>query len=340
MSHVTSRPSTVTPPARPATPSRRGRSGRTTALLLLASTALGGAGCVSIRPYAEVAAALPPDSLLTVDGTRVHIDQRGAGFPLLLLHGFGASTLLWEPVLPVLAQERRAVAIDLHGFGWTERPQDPAAYTLEGQERMILGVADQLGFRQFDLAGHSYGGAIALFIASRHPERVRSLILVDNAMPEYAALRREKRYGNRTLAKLYIRMLGLRSTRVRVGLEASYADDTKVTRDLVRAYYDRLRVQGVEDAFYGLTAPNGEPPVELDLATIRQPTLVVWGTDDELIRATDAQSTSAKLPNGRFVALPACGHIPTSECPEEFLAAVTPFLAETDATRGLSATKR
>ncbi len=307
---------------------------------LLLGAALLTSGCVTLRPYAEVAAALPPASLLTIDGTRVHVDARGAGFPLLLLHGFGASTLLWEPVLPELARSRRAVAIDLHGFGWTERPQEPAAYTLEGQERMVLGVADQLGFDRFDLAGHSYGGAIALFIASRHPERVRSLVLVDNAMPEYAALRRAKKYGNRGLARIFVRTVGLRTARVRYGLEESYADDRKVTDELVRNYLVRLRVEGVEDAFYGLTAPNGEPPVELDLATIRQPTLVVWGEDDELIRASDARASAARLPNGRFVALEGCGHLPTSECPDEFVAAVMPFLIETAGGGALPAAKR
>lgn len=315
------------------------RFARTAAPPLLVAAALLAGGCVTLRPYAEVAAALPPESLLTVDGTRVHVDARGDGFPLLLLHGFGASTLLWEPVLPELARARRAVAIDLHGFGWTERPRDPAAYTLEGQERMVLGVADRLGFERFDLAGHSYGGAIALFIASRHPERVRSLVLVDNAMPEYAALRRSKKYAHRGIARMFVRTVGLRSARVRYGLEESYADDRKVSDALVRDYLARLRVEGVEDAFYGLTAPNGEAPVELDLRTIRQPTLVVWGEDDALIPVDDARASAARLPDGRFVALPACGHLPTSECPGEFLAAVMPFLLETG-SGALPAAKR
>lgn len=306
---------------------------------LFAAALLAG-GCVTLRPYAEVAASLPAESLLTVDGRRVHVDARGEGFPLLLLHGFGASTLLWEPVLPELARARRAVAIDLHGFGWTERPSDPAAYTLEGQERMVLAVADQLGFRRFDLAGHSYGGAIALFIASRHPERVRSLVLVDNAMPEYAALRRSNRYENRGIARLFVRTVGLRAARVRYGLRESYADDRKVSDELVRDYLERLRVEGVEDAFYGLTAPNGEAPVELDLASIGQPTLVVWGEEDALIPVEEARASAARLPQGRFVELPACGHVPTSECPEAFVAAVLPFLLETADGGVLPAAKR
>jgi pimeloyl-ACP methyl ester carboxylesterase len=318
-----------------------GRRKRSRTGLLLLSTvvsALAAPGCVSLRPYSEVARSLPPESLIEADGRRIHVEAAGDGFPLLLLHGFGASTLLWEPVLPALAQYRRAVAIDLYGFGWTERPKEPAAYTLEGQERMILAVADRLGFARFDLAGHSYGGAIALFLASRHPERVRSLILVDNAMPRYAAERRAKRYGSRALARLYVRTFALRSARVRRGLEESYADDTKVTKELVRAYQKRLQVEGVEDAFYGLTAPNGEPPVELDLSTLEQPTLVVWGDEDSLIHEEDARRSATKLPRGRFVGLPSCGHVPTAECPEAFVAAVTPFLV--DRGVGLPASKR
>ena len=309
-------------------------------LAALASAAPLLAGCVSLRPYADVVASLPATSLLTVDGGRVHVDARGDGFPLLLLHGFGASTLLWEPVLPALASSRRAVAIDLRGFGWTERTPDPDSYTLEGQERMILGVADRLGFERFDLAGHSYGGAIALYLASRHPERVRALVLVDNAMPSYAAIRRNRRYGFRTFADLYVRTVALRDRRVRIGLEASYADDAKVTNERVRAYAERLRVEGVEDAFFGLVGPSDEPKVELDLASVALPTLVVWGEKDELISAAEARRASEKLPQGRFVELPGCGHLPTEECPEAFLAAVTPFLDELNGGRGLPAAKR
>lgn len=292
------------------------------ALLLLAAS-----GCVTLRPYEAVVADLAPESLVRVDGRRVHVDARGSGEPMLLLHGFGASTILWEPVIDELAKHRRVVAIDLNGFGWSERPDDPAAYTLEGQERMVLGVADALGFERFDLAGHSYGGAISIFLASRHPERVRSLVLVDSALPTYASARRQGRFRSRVFAGIYVRTLGLNRRRVRRGLEESYADDSKVTPERVRAYLDRLRVEGVVDAFYGLTAPNGEPPEEVELEAIRTPALLVWGSDDPLISAADGRKAADRFPNGRFAELPGCGHIPTEECPEAFLSAVLPFLA-------------
>ena len=279
-----------------------------------------------MRPYDEIAAGLPPESLLEIDGQRVHVEQAGTGQPLLLLHGFGASTLLWQKVIPGLARTRHVVAIDLNGFGWTERPKDPEAYTLAGQERLVLAVADRLGLERFDLAGHSYGGAISIFLASRHPERVRSLILADAAMPAYGTLRRRQRYASRTFAGLYIRTVGLTASRVRRGLAEVYADDSKVTDELVRGYLERLRVEGVEDAFYGLTAPTGKPPDEVDLATLTMPALLVWGAQDTLTTPADGRRAASAMPRAELVEIPGCGHSPMEECPEAFLAAVEPFL--------------
>lgn len=279
-----------------------------------------------MRPYAEVAATLPAESLFVVGGLRVHVVDRGAGEPLLLLHGFGASTLIWDAVMPELARSRRVIAIDLNGFGWTERPRDPAAYTLAGQERLVLGVADALGIDRFDLAGHSYGGAISIFLASRHPQRVRSLVLVDSAMPAYGTLRRRDRFAKRGLTGIYVRTIGLTRRKVRAGLRASYANDAKVTPSLVEAYLERLRVEGVEDAFYGLTAPTGAPPDRVDLATLALPALLVWGAEDELTPAADGRAAAATMPDATFVELPDCGHSPMEECPADFVEAVEPFL--------------
>lgn len=290
----------------------------------LAALALG--GCVTMRPYAEVAATLPADRLVEVESRRVHVVDVGAGEPLVLLHGFGASTLIWDAVMPELARSRRVIAIDLNGFGWTERPRDPAAYTLAGQERLVLGVADALGIDRFDLAGHSYGGAISIFLASRHPERVRSLVLVDSAMPAYGTLRRRDRFANRGLTGVYVRTIGLTRRRVRAGLEASYADDSKVTPALVEAYLERLRVEGVEDAFYGLTAPSGAPPDRVELATLALPALLVWGSEDELVSVADGRAAAAAMPDATFVELADCGHSPMEECPAGFVEAVEPFL--------------
>ncbi len=298
-------------------------SGR--ALLLLALTL---AGCAPLRTYDEVERRLPAGSLLDLPGGLVHVERAGQGAPLVLLHGFGGSTLSWQPVVADLARRRTVVAIDLHGFGWTERPADPEAYSLAGQEALVLAVADRLGFRRFDLAGHSYGGGIALFLAARHPERVRGLLLVDSTLPAYSAARRSRLFAWRPLARFFVRTVALTELRVRRGLRESFADDRQVTDRLVAAYLERLRVEGVEDAFYGLTAPRPGPAEEVDLGAIRASTLAVWGGEDRLIDVETGRRVAARVPGSRFVELAGCGHAPMEECPREFLSAVEPFLDE------------
>ena len=298
----------------------------TLALAALLILTFATSGCVSLRPWSEVAQSLPPGRLLEVEGRKVGIERAGSGPPLVLLHGFGESTHAFESVLPSLAEEFDVVALDFNGFGYTQRPRDVSGYTLEGQAELVLGVMDRLGFGKVRLAGHSYGGGIALYLAATHPQRVERLLLIDNTLPIFVSTRRTGFFRWRWVASFAVHTFGLRDSRIESGLKEAYYDDSLVTPELIRDYADRLRIEGAVDAYRGLLGPSEEPPYELDLATIRQRTLVVWGENDELIPVDGARSASAKLPDGRFVALPTCGHTPMAECPEPFLAAVLPFL--------------
>ncbi|PYQ62698.1 MAG: hypothetical protein DMF53_12360 [Acidobacteria bacterium] len=124
---------------------------------------------------------------------------------------------------------------------------------------------------------------------------------------------------------LYARTVALRPGAIRKALLRSFWGDSKVTPELVRAYADRLAVEGVGAAFYGLTAPvpPGEP---VELETISVPTLVVWGAHDELISPESGRRASARLPHSEFVLIDDCGHLPMEEQPEALLRAVLPFL--------------
>ncbi len=284
--------------------------------------------CVTMQPYAEAVRELPAGRLLEIGGQQVSVEQAGAGEPLVLLHGFGESTLSYAAVLPGLAERFAVVAIDLNGFGYTQRPRDRESYTLAGQARLVLGVLDRLGLDRVRLAGHSYGGGLALYLAAKHPERVDRLLLIDNTLPLYASLRRNPLFAWRWVARMAAHTFALSDRVIEAGLERAYFDDSRVTPELVQLYADRLRIEGVTDAFHGLVGPSSEPPFRIDLAAIRTPALVVWGAEDELIEAEAARKSSSELPNSSFVSLPACGHTPMEECPEAFLAVALPFLLE------------
>jgi pimeloyl-ACP methyl ester carboxylesterase len=100
--------------------------------------------------------------------------EKGPGAPLLLVHGFGASTFDYEErVLEPLARSHKVVAVDLYGFGWSER-NDEFAYGWALWSEQLAGTLDALGIERAAIAGHSMGGAAAAVFAARHPERVES----------------------------------------------------------------------------------------------------------------------------------------------------------------------
>jgi pimeloyl-ACP methyl ester carboxylesterase len=292
-------------------------------LLLIAGLC---AGCASFRSFDQVRREVPRSQFVRVGDQLVHVEQAGSGEPVVLLHGFGGSTYSWRKVMPALAQAHRVVAIDLNGFGYTQRPRAAAAYIREGQVDLVLGVMDVLGIDRAHVFGHSYGGGLSLFLAARHPERLRTLVLVDSSAPTYPEDRRSRAASFRPLANFFVRAVALRPSMIRRALRHSFYDDSLITPELVEAYLDRLLVQGADDAFYGLTVPRAAPGPPVELEAIRVPTLAVWGAEDELVSRASGQRSVARIPGSEFVVIEQCGHIPMEEKPEELLQAVLPFL--------------
>ncbi|HEX5757917.1 MAG TPA: alpha/beta fold hydrolase [Thermoanaerobaculia bacterium] len=288
-------------------------------------------GCVPLRPFADVQREAPAAHFLEADGGLVYVEQAGEGEPVFLLHGFAESTYTWRKVLPGLAATHRVVALDLYGFGYTRRPQDPARYRRDGQVALLLAVMDRLGFERAHLVGHSYGGAICLALAARHPERVRSLVLVASAAPSYPDDRRSRTAGIRLLNDLYLRALALRPRAVERALRRSFHDDALVTPELVAAYLERLRIEGVTDAYYGLSAPSAARAAPVDLARLDVPTLLLWGAQDVVTPVANGRELARRLPRAELVVLAGAGHLPMEERPEELVRAVRTFLARTPA---------
>lgn len=283
-------------------------------------------GCASLRPFEEIRRAEPEDRFLRIGDQLVHVEMAGAGPPLVLVHGFGASTYSWRLVMPRLAESFRVIAVDLSGFGYTQRLADRARYTREAQGELILAVMKALGVDSAHLMGHSYGGGISLWIAWKHPERVRSLVLVDSSAPTYSYDRRSRAAAFRPLTAFYLRTWVLRPSIVRKALLRSFYDDSLVTPELVQAYWERVRIEGVIDAYHGLTVPVRGPVEKVALEEIRVPTLVVWGAEDQLISAESGRRAAARMPNAEFALLEKTGHVPMEERPEELLRLVLPFL--------------
>ncbi len=286
-------------------------------------------GCVRMRPLDDVRSDLATGQVLTIGEQSVYVERRGSGEPVVLVHGFGASTYSWRKVIPELARGHDVIALDLSGFGLTERTKDPRAYTREGQIELILNALDSFGIESAHFIGHSYGGALTMTLVARQPERVRSMVLVDAAEPDYPIKRRRRITSAGPFTWFYVRGVGLRRGRVEKLFHRVYYDTEQITDELIDAYLDRLRIEGTVRAFRNLTRPRKDA----ELGTVRYaeldvPALVVWGAEDTVVTAEKGEGYARQLPDSRFVSIAQSGHSPMEEQPEEFLAHVLPFLDE------------
>lgn len=276
-------------------------------------------------------------AFVTVDGLEVFYEEAGSGgTPLLLLHGFGASTFSWREVLAPLGAERRTVAFDRPAFGLTERPAVPPGatglenpYTPEAQVALTVGLLDALGLERAVLVGNSSGGTLALQVALAHPERVAGLVLVGAAVYEGGGAPAWVRPLLHTPQMNRLGPLIMRQFGEGPGLEflrRSYADPECVTEEVIAGYRRPLRADGWDVALWELTKASRTPDLAPRLGEVRVPTLVVSGAADAIVPPEQSQRLAQEIPGAELALLEGCGHLPQEECPEAFVAAVTAWL--------------
>jgi pimeloyl-ACP methyl ester carboxylesterase len=116
-----------------------------------------------------------------VRGLRMHVAEAGAGEPLLLVHGWPQHWYQWRGVIGRLKGERRLIAPDLRGFGWSDAPPGPIEPDVFADD--LIALLDTLGIERTDLAGHDWGGFTSLLLAARHPERFKKVLVFSTPHP-------------------------------------------------------------------------------------------------------------------------------------------------------------
>ena len=134
--------------------------------------------------YKEAVQKYAAGKFVTVDGKKIHYIEKGDGKPVILIHGFLYSTVMWKKSIDAFASKFKTYAIDLWGWGYSER-LNATDYSFPFYAQQILQFMDALNIRKASLVGQSMGGGIAVYLAAHHPERVDKLVLVDPAAIPY-----------------------------------------------------------------------------------------------------------------------------------------------------------
>lgn len=241
------------------------------------------------------------------------------GRPVLLLHGFPQTALVWQRQIEALAAHGyRVVAPDQRGYSPGARPQRPEDYRISLLVDDVVAITEELGWATFDLVGHDWGGAVAWWTADAHPGRVRSLAIVSTPHPGALATALRTDNDQRKRSHYMIDWRETPATEERMlahdaqELRALYAG--KVPQDSAEAYVRHLSQPGALTAalnWYRAGRPDGA------IGIIDVPTLYIWSTKDSAFGSVAAQETGRWV-NGpyRFETLRGVSHWVPEEAPE------------------------
>ena len=264
---------------------------------------------------------------------RFHFEAAGTGKPVLFINGGTASAREWRWVLPALGEHARCVAIDRLGCGDSDRSQ--LGYDRQTITRGLLACADALGFDRFGLVGQSFGGFWSFSIVFAAPERVSRLVIVNSGSggplseAEIAQRRERSRRGMVGSPAGWAAMSDAeREAEVDRTIRTIFANPARVPVEYRE--YLRWQMGQADPAQAGAVADEFERMGRERYDLIACPTLIVWGEADSMNPPDRGRRVAAAIPGARYIGLPGVGHTCQIEDPAGFVAAVAPFLDETN----------
>lgn len=266
-----------------------------------------------------IATPLSPSAIAT---TYVH--QGSGGIPILLLHGFDSSVLEFRRLLPLLASKNETWAVDLLGFGFTDRiaeiPFSPTAIKTH-----LYYFWKTLIQKPVILVGASMGGAAAIDFTLAYPEVVEKLVLIDSA--GMAAGSTMSKYMFPPLG--YLATEFLRHPRIRNSISrAAYKNKSLASVDAQLCAAMHLQMLSWNKALIAFTKSGGYSSFKQKLTQIKQPTLILWGNEDRILGTADAPKFKQAIAQSQLIWIEDCGHVPHLEQPQTTAQHILKFMDE------------
>lgn len=270
--------------------------------------------------------AWKPGKLMEVDGVTLHYIENGSGPAIVMIHGFGGQTFSFRYQLQEFSRDHRCVAIDLKGFGYSERPED-GDYSLEEQARLVLRAMDLLSIDKAVLIGHSMGGEVVARAAAMAPERVEKLVLVATA-PGYPLWLGPRLPFSKAFLPAFAR-LARRNARKNLFYDPKSVD----LNNILDEYAKPGRIAGSLNTVWEMWADVRDQP-KLDHSKLTMPVLILWAEKERVLLFDQRllKWLRKRLPDAEVVTIPRTGHMLLEEQPKAANEALRRFIEAVETT--------
>lgn len=248
----------------------------------------------------------------------------GKGETVVLLHGSGPGVTAWanwNKVFPLLASDFHVLAPDMVGFGFTERPEN-IAYNMNTWVEQTISFFDAMNIKQAHLVGNSFGGALALTMAIKYPERIKKLVLMGSMGVSFPITYGLDRVWGYQPSSEYMAEL----------LEIFTYDHSFATKELAKTRYESSVQPGFQESFSSMFPEPRQQSVERMasnenyIRNIQNETLIIHGREDRVIPIETSLKLMKLINNAQLHVFGKCGHWTQIEHTEEFASLVSDFL--------------
>ena len=270
----------------------------------------------------------PSSQFVDVAGLRLHYLAAGHGDPVLLLHGWPTSSHLWRHVMGPIAEHYRVIALDLPGFGQSDKPLD-VSYSFRYFERVLSGFLDSLEIGRTSLVVHDLGGPIGLYWASQHTGRLDKLALLNTLVyPEvsWAVVLFVVAIKAPILRSIMASPWGL-ETALRIGVH----DRSRLTDEAIRGTLAPFEAKSARRALLKAghnLSPKGFVEIARWLKSLESPVRGIYGARDRILPdiAKTMKRVQQDVPHAEITPLPDCGHFLQEERPDQIGRLLAEFL--------------
>ncbi|HEY4307277.1 MAG TPA: alpha/beta hydrolase [Gemmatimonadaceae bacterium] len=267
---------------------------------------------------------------LDLSGARLYYyaaGTRGAGVPVIFLHGFPTSSHLWNDVVPLMPAGHRLVVVDLLGYGRSDRPESRNVDIRSHAERVVE-LLDELRIQRACIVGHGIGGGIAQSIAVRYPQRVSHLCLIDSvAFDHWPTM--QARIARASLVATQFLPPGVLLSFVRRNLEQGYADPHRAMHSIEQYLRPFLTVEGRDALVAHIRALTSRETHKLgrQLKKISVPTAILWGEHDRVLPLSVGRELQASIAGASLEVLPDRRHFTPEEAPRQIADGISELLS-------------